>query len=52
MRFDGLFYRNDENVATGPRSFADDTGYCNPEYTNDMMSECVDQCIDALRVID
>ena len=26
MRFDGLSYRNDANMATGPRSFADDTG--------------------------
>ena len=48
MRLDGLSYRDRNNQATGPRSFADETGYCNPEYTDEMMSECVHQCMDAL----
>ena len=48
MHFDGLSYRDSNNQPTGPRSFADDTGYCNPEYTDEMMSECVHQCMAAL----
>jgi hypothetical protein len=48
MPFDGLSEQQPASHHRTPRSFASATGYVNPEYTDDMMLECVHRCDQAI----
>jgi len=48
LAFDGLHTRDSAGRILHTRSFASSSGYCNPEYTDAMMLDCVNRCMDAL----
>ena len=48
LNYDSLSHRDIQDKDIGPKSFASSTGYCNPEYTDEMMVDCIHKCMNAL----
>ena len=48
LQYDGLAHRDINERVIKQRSFSTTTGYCNPEYTDEMMMDCIHNCMSAL----